>query len=251
MFHEARALELDVGLTAAFGAGLVSFLSPCILPLVPPYLCFLAGASLGELTSGVAPRLTRRAFGRALAFVAGFACVFIALGASASAIGQLVSDHLTLLSRISGVVLMALGLHMTGVLRAPLLMREARFEVLRRPVNALGAFVVGLAFGFGWTPCVGPILSSILLLAGSESTVGRGASLLAAYSAGIGVPFLAAALFTAWFLRMGERLRGRLAVIEAAMGGVLIAVGALIFSGAMPAIGGWLLDHVPVLGRIG
>ncbi len=244
-------MEFDIGLMAAFGAGLVSFLSPCILPLVPPYLCFLAGASLNELTAGDAPALTRRAFGRALAFVAGFACVFVALGASASLIGQLVSEHLTLLSRISGIVLIALGLHMTGVLRWAPLMRQARFDVLRKPVNTLGAFVVGLAFGFGWTPCVGPILGSILLLAGAEGAVGRGTWLLAAYAAGIGVPFLTAALFTGWFLRLGARLRGRLATIETAMGLVLIAVGVLVFTGTMPVIGGWLLDHVPILGRIG
>jgi cytochrome c-type biogenesis protein len=244
-------VEFDIGLVAAFGAGLVSFLSPCILPLVPPYLCFLAGASLSELTAGDTPALTRRAFGRALAFVAGFACVFIALGASASLIGQFVSEHLTLLSRISGIILIVLGLHMTGVLRWTLLMRQARFDVLQKPINALGAFIVGLAFGFGWTPCVGPILGSILLLAGAEGAVGRGTWLLAAYAAGIGVPFMTAALFTGWFLRLGERMRGRLAMIETAMGLVLIAVGVLIFTGAMPIIGGWLLDTVPVLGRIG
>jgi cytochrome c-type biogenesis protein len=244
-------VTVDLGVLSAFGAGLVSFLSPCILPLVPPYLCFLAGTSLGELTAETPLALVWRVLGRAAAFVAGFACVFVALGASASMIGQQVSEHLTLLSRISGVVLVVLGLHMAGAFRWSLLMREARFSGLSKPVGPLGAFVIGLAFGFGWTPCVGPILTSILLLAGAESTVGRGAGLLAAYAAGIGVPFLAAALFTGAFLRFAERWRGRLAAIEMAMGLVLIGVGVLIFTGAMPIIGVWLLENVPVLGRIG
>jgi cytochrome c-type biogenesis protein len=246
-----RTVTVDLGVLSAFGAGLVSFMSPCILPLVPPYLCFLAGTSLNELTAEAPRGLVWRVLGRATAFVAGFACVFVALGASASVIGQLVSDHLTLLSRISGAVLVVLGLHMAGAFRWSLLMREARFSGLSKPVGPFGAFVIGLAFGFGWTPCVGPILTSILLLAGAETTVGRGAGLLAAYAAGIGVPFLAAALFTGSFLRFAERWRGRLAVIEVAMGLVLVGVGVLIFTGAMPVIGAWLQEHVPVLGRIG
>ena len=244
-------MEVDIELVAGFAAGLVSFLSPCILPLVPPYLCFLAGTSLTELTAQKSARVTSRVLGRAVAFVIGFSGVFVALGASASTIGQLVSEHLTLLSRIAGVVIIVLGLHMVGVFRFAFLMREARFTTFRQPASMIGALVVGLAFGFGWTPCVGPVLTSILLLAGAEGTVGRGAALLAAYAAGIGVPFLGAALFTGPFLRMVSRFRAHLSGIEQAMGFVLIGVGLLIFAGAMPVIGGWLLEYVPILGRIG
>ncbi|HEY6993197.1 MAG TPA: cytochrome c biogenesis protein CcdA [Xanthobacteraceae bacterium] len=241
-------MDVDIGLLASFGAGLVSFLSPCILPLVPPYLCFLAGASLSELTADKTVATT--ALARALAFVIGFGCVFVALGASASAVGGLVSDHLALLSRIAGIIIVVLGLHMVGIFRISVLMRYARFETVG-PASVAGAFAVGLAFGFGWTPCVGPVLTSILLLAGTEATVGRGATLLMAYAAGIGVPFVAAALFTGPFLRLAARLRAQLSTIEKAMGAVLVATGLLVFVGAMPAVGGWLLEYVPVLGRIG
>jgi cytochrome c-type biogenesis protein len=248
---EGAPVDFDLGLLAAFGAGLVSFLSPCILPLVPPYLCFLAGISLTELSAEGPAAASGRVLLRALAFVLGFAAVFVALGAGVSTIGRLVSEHLTLFSRIAGVVIIVLGLHMAGVLRLPALMRQARFERAAQPAGLAGAFAVGLAFGFGWTPCVGPILASILLIAGTEATAGRGALLLAAYAAGIGVPFLAAALFTGSFLRGAARLRAHLGMIETAMGVVLVATGALVFAGAMPVIGGWLLEYVPILGRIG
>lgn len=245
-------MSMDVGLLAAFGAGILSFLSPCILPLVPPYLCFLAGSSLDELTRpGSAPAVTSRAFVRALAFVIGFAAVFIALGAGASTLGRLVSEHLTLLSRIAGLIIIVLGLHMLGAFRWFLLMREARFTVANRPASVIGAFVVGLAFAFGWTPCVGPVLASVLMIAGTEDSVSHGAGLLAAYAAGIGVPFLVAALFTGPFLRWLSGFKRHLGMIEKVMGGALIATGLLIFTGAMPVIGGWLLESVPILGRIG
>jgi cytochrome c-type biogenesis protein len=165
-------VDIDIGLLASFGAGLVSFLSPCILPLVPPYLCFLAGTSLSELTADRTVATT--ALARALAFVIGFTCVFVALGASASTIGRLVSDHLALLSRIAGIVIAVLGLHMVGMFRIPVLMRQARFETVGPPASMAGAFAVGLAFGFGWTPCVGPVLASVLLLAGTEARSAAG-----------------------------------------------------------------------------
>jgi cytochrome c-type biogenesis protein len=245
-------MAMDVGLFASFGAGILSFLSPCILPLVPPYLCFLAGASLDELTRNEpAAGTTGRAFGRALAFVLGFAAVFIALGAGASTLGRLVSEHLTLLSRIAGIVIILLGLHMLGVFKLFMLMREARLHVESQPASLLGAFVIGLAFAFGWTPCVGPVLASILLVAGAEESAGEGAALLAAYALGIGLPFLAAALFTGPFMRGLARIRRYLGAVEKAMGAALVATGVLVFLGAMPAVGNWLLDAVPALGRIG
>ena len=245
-------MGIEVGLLAAFGAGTLSFLSPCILPLVPPYLCFLAGISLDELTrENSSPAVTRRSFVRALAFVMGFALVFIALGAGASTLGRLVSEHLTLLSRIAGIVIILLGLHMLGVFRWFLLMREVRFSVANRPASVIGAFVVGLAFAFGWTPCVGPVLASVLMIAGTDDSVSQGAGLLAAYAAGIGVPFLIAALFTGPFLRWLSGFKRHLGLIEKAMGSALVATGILIFTGAMPVIGGWLQENVPVLGLVG
>lgn len=245
-------MGMDVGILAAFGAGILSFLSPCILPLVPPYLCFLAGSSLDELTRhGSGRAVTSKAFLRALAFVLGFAVVFIALGAGASTLGRLVSEHLTLLSRVAGVTIILLGLHMLGVFHWLRLMREARFTVSGRPASAAGAFVVGLAFAFGWTPCVGPVLASVLMVAGTEDSVGQGVSLLAAYAAGIGIPFLVAALFTGTFLRWLSGFKRYLGTIEKVMGSALVLTGILIFTGAMPVIGGWLLENVPILGRIG
>lgn len=239
-------MSFDVGVLAGFSAGLLSFLSPCILPLVPAYLAFLAGTSR-EGRSGQ----TARVVVRAAAFVFGFSCVFIALGASASAAGRLVSEHLTLLSRISGLIILALGLHMAGLLPLPMLMREIRFDMSSRPAGIFGAFVVGLAFGFGWTPCVGPVLASILLLSGTSATIGQGTVLLAAYAAGIGVPFLLAAAFSGPMLRLLGRMKYILPVVEKVMGGALILTGLLVFFGLMPVVGNWLLDTFPALGRIG
>lgn len=241
---------LDVGLLAAFSAGTLSFLSPCILPLVPSYLCFLAGSSLETLTRNPGIAANSRLIYRAAAFVLGFAVVFIALGASASAVGRLVSEHLTVLTRIAGLVIVLLGLHMIGVLRISFLLRQARLEATP-PVNLAGAFFVGLAFGFGWTPCVGPVLTAILLLAGTQGSVGEGATLLGAYAAGLGVPFIAVALFVGPFLRWLGRFARHLGTIEKAMGVALVLTGLLILSGSMPTIGNWLLEYVPILGRIG
>jgi cytochrome c-type biogenesis protein len=239
---------LEVSLLASFSAGLLSFLSPCILPLVPAYLGFLAGTALpGEAGTGQ----TGRMFVRAAAFVAGFSCIFIALGASASAAGQFVSEHLTLFSRIAGLVIIALGLHMTGLLPISRLMREVRFDMSSRPAGILGAFAIGLAFGFGWTPCVGPVLASILLISGTSETVRQGTTLLAAYAAGIGIPFLAAAAFGGPVLEALGRMKHYLPVIEKVMGATLIATGLFVFFGLMPMVGNWLLDVFPALGRIG
>ncbi|RAI43211.1 cytochrome c biogenesis CcdA family protein [Rhodoplanes roseus] len=245
-------MTLEVGLAAAALAGLLSFLSPCVLPLVPPYLTWLAGASLAEL-SGETPRagVTARAFVRALAFVAGFSAVFVALGASASLLGRLLIDHLGLLSRIAGVIIVVLGLHFVGLFRIPLLYREARFGLGGQSAGLAGAFVMGLAFAFGWTPCVGPVLASILLIAGAEDSAGQGALLLAAYAAGIGFPFLAAAVFVKPFLAFLARFRRHLGRIEMLVGVLLIVTGVLIFTGTMADIAGWLLETVPTLGKIG
>jgi cytochrome c-type biogenesis protein len=243
---------LDIGLFAAAAAGLLSFLSPCVLPLVPPYLTWLAGSSLDEITADEPPPgVTRRAFLRAFAFVLGFSAVFVALGASASLVGRAVAEHLALFSRIAGAVIVVLGLHFLGVLRIPLLYREARFGLGTQPAGLIGAFLMGLAFAFGWTPCVGPVLAAILLIAGADDSVAHGAALLAAYAAGIGVPFLLAAAFVRPFLGFLARFRSHLGLIEKVIGVLLVVTGVLIFTGSMAQIAGWLLETFPILGRIG
>ena len=194
---------------------------------------------------------TRRVFVRAVAFVLGFGTVFVALGASATRIGGFIADHLALLSRLAGAVIILFGLHFLGVFRIGMLYREKRVEVKERPASLIGAYVVGLAFAFGWTPCVGPVLASILFVAGAEDTAGRGALLLGAYAAGIGIPFLIAAAFARPFMRFLGRFRRHLGSVEKAVGLMLVATGVLFLTGAMPTIAQWLLDTFPVLGKIG
>lgn len=234
-------------------AGLLSFLSPCVLPLVPPYLCFLAGVSLKDLTEQetVARGPNWQVVALAFAFVLGFATVFVALGASASLIGQAITAHFATLSIIAGIVIIILGLHFLGVFRIGLLFREARFHTSNKPAGFLGAYIVGLAFAFGWTPCVGPVLATILMVAGVDGSAARGALLLAAYALGIGIPFLLAALFIGPFLRLMTRLRAHMATIEKVIGAGLVLTGLLLLTGGMPMIAGWLLETFPVLGSIG
>jgi cytochrome c-type biogenesis protein len=174
-------MAIDVTHGGAVLAGLVSFLSPCVLPLVPPYLCYMAGVSLDQLTAEGEERVARRTvMVSALAFVLGFSTIFVSLGAAASAIGQLVRTHLDVLSVAGGVIIIVMGLHFLGVFRIPLLYRQARIE-RQHPAGPVGSYVMGLAFAFGWTPCIGPVLAAILAVAGTEATVTRGAGLLAAY----------------------------------------------------------------------
>lgn len=243
---------LDIGYPAAVLAGLLSFLSPCVLPLVPPYLCYLGGVTFDQLgADGQAePAVGRRILVAALAFVLGFSLVFVAMGATASVIGRLLAEHMVLLGRIAGVVILVMGLHFLGVFRLGLLMREARFHNAGA-AGPVGAFVMGLAFAFGWTPCVGPALAAILFVAGSDGDAWRGASLLAAYALGIGIPFLAAALAMRPFLGFLKGFRRHLGRIEQAMGGLLVLTGILFLTGTMPEIAFWLLETFPALGRIG
>src|SRR5215213_4374296 len=215
---------LSVSFPAAALGGLISFLSPCVLPLVPPYLSFLAGTTFDQLSAGNDRAVRRRAVLAALLFVAGFTTVFVLLGATASALGQIVRQYLTVLSMAAGLAIIAMGLHFLGVFRIGLLYREARFHV-PRPVGLWGAYLMGLAFAFGWTPCIGPILAAILTLAGSETSVARGAGLLAVYSAGLGIPFLLAAFAMRPFAAFMKRMRARLGLVEKAMGGLLVLTG--------------------------
>ena len=243
-------MDLSVTSGGAFLAGLLSFLSPCVLPLVPPYLCFLAGVSFDELT--VDDRSAQgRIISTAIAFVLGFTTVFVALGATASAIGQTLTQYLDTLSLIAGIVIIIMGLHFLGAFKLTWLYADKRFDVTRKPPGLLGGYVIGLAFAFGWTPCVGPVLAAILFLAGAEGTVWEGAGLLFIYAMGIGLPFLAAAVFAGAFLRFLKRIRAYMGVIEKTMGGFLVVTGILIMTGQMSTIAYWLLETFPVFSRIG
>ncbi|MCW5696535.1 MAG: cytochrome c biogenesis protein CcdA [Bauldia sp.] len=251
----------DATLWSVFTAGIISFVTPCVLPLVVPYLCFLAGVTLDDLGESTNAEIRRRVLANSAAFVLGFSAVFIALGATASAIGQslrrldmtvnLFGTQVGLFSVVAGVIIIAMGLHFLGVYRIAFLDREARFQVRQKPTGLLGSFVVGLAFGFGWTPCIGPILGTVLSVAGTEETVGRGAVLLAFYSLGIGVPFLIAAFFAGPFMRLMRRFRRYMGTVEKVMGGLLVATGILFIFGQMTAFSFWLLETFPALGTIG
>jgi cytochrome c-type biogenesis protein len=243
-------MSLDVTAGGAFLAGLLSFASPCVLPLVPPYLAYMGGVSVEELRAERPPRRLA-VLGAALCFVAGFSTVFVALGATASVIGQAVSAYLAWLGYLAGALVVLMGLHFLHVIRIPLMDRTARIGVAAKPAGLLGAYLIGLAFGFGWSPCVGPVLAAILLMAGAQDSASEGARLLFVYSLGIGVPFLAAAAFADAFMRWSARLRTRLGQIEKAMGALLVIAGVLIFAGEMPAIANWLIDMFPALGKIG
>jgi cytochrome c-type biogenesis protein len=244
---------LEITVAGSFLAGVLSFLSPCVLPLVPPYLCFLAGVSLGELTESgsLPPGQSRRIVLMAVFFVFGFATVFVALGATASTLGAWVTEHFGVLAIVAGALILLMGLHFLGWLRLPLLYRDVRFQASGRPASFFGAYLVGLAFAFGWTPCVGPVLATILLIAGAEATILRGATLLLAYALGIGLPFMLAAVFAGPFLNFLSRFRRYTPVIEKTMGASLVVTGVLFMTGAMPVIAGWLLQAVPALGTIG
>ncbi|WP_119680799.1 cytochrome c biogenesis CcdA family protein [Indioceanicola profundi] len=250
---------LDVSYLGALGAGILSFLSPCVLPLVPPYLAFMAGVSLDQMTtkvnadgtvSAVDGSVRARVTASAIMFILGFATVFVALGATASAASALIAENLTLLSQISGVLIILLGLHFLGVFRIMLLYREARFQAAK-PAGLAGAYVVGLAFAFGWTPCVGPVLAAILMVAASEQSVAYGASLLGTYALGIGLPFLFAALAVEQFMGFMRRFRRHLGRVEKIMGGLLVLTGVLFLTGTIPELSYWLLEMFPVLGQIG
>src|SRR5215218_1977150 len=215
---------LNVSYPAAALGGLISFLSPCVLPLVPPYLSFLAGTTFDRLSAGDDRAVRQRAVLAALLFVAGFSTVFVLLGATASALGQVIRQYLDVLSTVAGIAIIVMGLHFLGLFRIGLFYREARFNVAR-PVGLWGAYVMGLAFAFGWTPCIGPILAAILAVAASEQTVARGAGLLAVYSLGLGVPFVIAAFAIEPFAAFLTRFKQHLHWVEQAMGALLVLTG--------------------------
>src|SRR5580698_2375141 len=207
----------DVSIPAALIAGIVSFLSPCVLPLVPPYLIYLTGATIEHVSNDETVSSSQRAVMiSAVMFVLGFSTVFVALGASASFIGSLIRAWSAELAIVAGIVIILMGLHFLGLTRIGILMREGRLA-MAKPVGLWGAYAMGLAFAFGWTPCIGPILAAILSVAAAEATVTKGASLLAVYSAGLGIPFLLAALMIERFSSLLGRLKRHLATVERVM----------------------------------
>jgi len=224
---------------AAFLAGLISFLSPCVLPLVPGYISLISGAGLEELKRG-GGRLTRGVIMHSLLFILGFGAIFLALGAVATVIGQFVRQHIGLLSKAAGTVIVILGLHQTGVLPIRWLYGEKRFHGTPAGAAGMRAFLVGAAFGFGWTPCVGPILAVILTFAAAESTMPKGVLLLGVYAMGLAIPFLLTAFSIEGFLAFYARFRPHLRALEIGSGVVMIAMGILILTGRLIMLNSWL-----------
>src|SRR5262249_41682394 len=241
----------DVSVPAAVLAGLISFLSPCVLPLVPPYLVYLTGATIEHVANDESPQASRRAvMGAALMFVLGFTTVFVALGASASLVGGLIRVWSAELSILAGIVIIIMGLHFLGLTRIGFLMREGRLPI-PKPVGLWGSYVMGLAFAFGWTPCIGPLLAAILSVAAAEATVTRGAMLLAVYSLGLGIPFLLAAFAVEQFSDMFARMKKHLARVEHAMGVLMVITGVAFLTGAISNVSIWLLETFPALQNFG
>ena len=251
-------MEENVTLLAAFGAGLLSFISPCVLPLIPGYLSYISGLSLDEMrgtpvvAGGSAIAVARTVAARrqvvlsSLAFILGFSLVFVSLGAAASAIGQFLASQQALFNRLAGAVIIVFGLHTMGILRIEWLYQEKRLQTSRKPAGFLGACLVGVAFAFGWTPCIGPILAGILAVASSQETVGQGVKLLAVYSLGLGVPFLVTALMIDRFFAAKTRISRYYHSIEVVSGALLVVIGLLIFTNRFTVIAKWLTPYLPV-----
>src|SRR5246500_5110677 len=241
----------NVTIVAALVAGMLSFLSPCVLPLVPPYLVYLTGTSLERFADAEPqPRVWHETITAAILFVLGFSTVFVALGASASVIGALLRAYSADLAILAGIAIVLMGLHFLGLTPIAWLMREKRFAVAK-PVGLWGAYLMGLAFAMGWTPCIGPILAAILAVAASEETVAKGAGMLAVYSLGLGIPFIVAAFAVEPFAALLARFRAHLGLVEKAMGGLLVLTGVAFLTGAVSQASFWLLETFPLLGKIG
>ena len=240
----------DVSIPAAFGAGLISFVSPCVLPLAAPYLCYLAGASVEALSDESETRARRDILATALLFVAGFTTVFVGLGAGASAFGALLREWSWQLSIVAGIGVIVMGLHFLGVFRIGAMLREKRLEI-EKPAGLWSAYPMGMAFALGWTPCIGPILATILAVAGSQETVASGAGLLAVYSLGLGLPFIAAAAAIGPFMRASGAIKRQFGRIEKVVGALLVATGILFLTGGFQNASLWLIDTFPQFGQMG
>lgn len=246
----------NVTVLAAFAAGVLSFISPCVLPLIPGYLSFISGVTLDEMqgttvpggpgVATIAPAAgRRRVIFTSLFFILGFSLVFISLGATASVIGQFLMERLRILGRIAGIVIILFGLHTMGVLRIGWMYSEKRVQMNRKPAGPIGAMLVGIAFAFGWTPCIGPILAGILAIAAGQDTVAKGVQLLAVYSLGLGVPFLITAVAINQFFSVFARIRRHYRAIELVSGALLVVIGVLIFTDRFTIIARWLTPYLP------
>lgn len=235
-----------IGILTAFLAGIVSFLSPCVLPLVPGYLSYIAGRSVDELTDGGRARARLATFGLSLSFSSGFSAVFIALGASATALGQLFQGYRTEADIIAGTIVALLGLHLIGVFRFNWLQRDWRYTGSLTGGTPVGAFVLGAAFAFGWTPCIGPILGAILTMSAATVSVGGGVALLSVYSLGLAVPFILAAAFTGYFLSRMRTFRRLGRPLQIAAGSILVLMGIAMMTGTLASFGTWLLTTFPI-----
>ncbi|HDY94492.1 MAG: cytochrome c biogenesis protein CcdA [Sulfitobacter litoralis] len=244
---------IDAGLLPAIlialTAGIISFLSPCVLPIVPPYLAYMSGVTLNDMSSVAAAR--RKAVIAALFFVMGLSTVFLILGFTASIFGAFFLQNQVLFARLSGIVVIIFGLHFLGVFRIPFLDQEARLDAGDKGGTSFGAYILGLAFAFGWTPCIGPQLGAILSLAASEASVTRGTLLLGVYAAGLGIPFLLAAMFITRATQLMNRIKPYMRLIERGMGILLIVVGLALLTGAFTTFSFWLLETFPALGSLG
>jgi cytochrome c-type biogenesis protein len=234
-----------LGVVVAFSAGLCSFLSPCVLPLFPSYLSFITGMSVADLSTDLSAAARRRVMLHALTFVLGFSVVFVGLGASFSAAGQLLFQYRDWIRRLGGLLIIVFGLYIAGVLNVGLLGRTQQWQVREKPAGYVGSFLVGVTFAIGWTPCVGPILGAILSLAGTAETVRRGVGLLVAYSAGLGLPFLLSALALGAFLRFFKRYRPFIPVVERGAGVLLVAVGVLVLMNWYVVLNSWAVALTP------
>lgn len=244
---------MEVTYIGALIAGLISFLSPCVLPLVPPYLCFLGGTTFDQLTGEgeIPPDVYRKVVFASVAFVLGFTTVFVSLGATATLLGQLIAENLTILSKIAGGAIIIVGLHFMGILKLPFLYREFRSHAVSAPAGLAGAYLIGLAFAFGWTPCIGPVLATILMFAAGEDSITHGVSLLFVYSMGLGIPFVLAALAFGPFMGFLTRFRKHLGLMEKVMGGLLVLTGIMFMTGSMSLVALWFLETFPALGTLG
>ncbi len=241
--------SLSVSLLIALAGGIISFLSPCVLPIVPPYLAYMAGTSADAMKADNGP--DRKVVTAALFFVLGLSTVFLFLGFAASALGQMFLQFQDILGKVAGAVIILFGLHFLGVLRIPFLFREARFDAGDRGGTPLGAYILGLAFAFGWTPCIGPVLGAILSMAAQEASLSRGMLLMVLYAIGLGIPFLLAAIFLRQFMSVMGRFKRHMGAIEKGMGVLLLLVGVLLMTGGFASMSFWLLETFPILATVG
>ena len=241
----------DVTIWGALIAGLASFLSPCVLPLVPPYLCYIGGVSLEQMTDGPEPWVRRSVIVSSIAFMFGLVTTFVGIGLAAALLWDFVGENKTLLTRIAGVIIILMGLHFLHIIKIPLFYREARVEVANRPAGLLGAYVMGLAFGFGWTACTGPVLAMITMMAMQQQDMWLAGRLLFAYGLGMGLPFVGAALLMGPFMRWMARFRRHMGKVEKAIGVALVVVGIMFVIGKTEVLALWMLRAMPWLGKFG